>query len=267
MAICPKCGEQVSDQATFCPKCGASITNGVIPGGNYVTDNTPEQNNAPIIAALIAAPVIIFIIAVTLVYMSGTHTGIFAPKTTPTPIPTATPTVKPTPEPTEVPMPTPEVKVVYVTPQPTQAPPAKKSYDMPVTNPTYYTYTDSDYGFSCSYPSHFKNYNDGDPFTRHTSQTADGSARLVITGTPISSATVSSELNKYISNHPGSVTYKTSGSDYYALSINNGTTRYYKYCKFRNGDMCWFELIYPSEYESIYDNYVNDIYDSFTVHG
>ncbi len=273
MATCPKCGAQVSDQAVFCPKCGASITDGVIPEGNYIAgSNMQRKNNAPLIAALIAVPVIIFIIAVTLAFMYGTHTGIFAPKATPTPTPTAVPTAEPTPAPTDVPAPTPEVKVVYVTPQPpqppqpTQAPPVKKNYNAPVTNPTYYTYSDSDYGFSCAYPSHFKVYNDGGLVTRYTAQTADGSARIKIAGTPAGSATVSSELNNYISEHSGSVPYKTSGSDYYAVNVNNGVTRYYKYCKFKNGNMYWFEFIYPNEYENIYDGYINDIYNSFTIY-
>lgn len=271
MATCPKCGAPVSDQAVFCPKCGASITNGIIPDDNYVAGSgIQKKSNAPVIAALIAAPVIIFIIVVTLAFMYGTHTGIFAPKATPTPVPTAVPTAAPTAIPTSVPtavpVPTPEVKVVYVTPQPTQATAVQNNYDTPVTNPTYYTYRDNDYGFSCAYPSHFRVYDDGGQLTRYTAQSSDGSARIKITGTPIGSATVSSELNHYISEHPGSVPYKTSGSDYYAVNVNNGTTRYYKYCKFKNGNMYWFEFIYPNKYENIYDHYINDIYGSFTIY-
>lgn len=33
-----------------------------------------------------------------------------------------------------------------------------------------------------------------------------------------------------IQNHAGNVTYKTSGADYFAVTVNDGITEYYKYC-------------------------------------
>ena len=44
-----------------------------------------------------------------------------------------------------------------------------------------------------------------------------------------------------------------------------GITEYYKYCKFRNGNMYWFEFISPHAYHDIYDVYINDIYGTFKV--
>ena len=72
-------------------------------------------------------------------------------------------------------------------------------------------------------------------------------------------------MNFYIQNHAGNVTYKTSGADYFAVTVNDGITEYYKYCKFRNGNMYWFEFISPHAYHDIYDVYINDIYGTFKV--
>ena len=99
----------------------------------------------------------------------------------------------------------------------------------------------------------------------HTVQSSDGRARELIAAEPTRGATVSSSMNNFISRHPGTVTYRTSGNDYYAICIRDGATEYYKYCKFKNGNMYWFEFISPSAEHEIYDVYINDIYASMSV--
>lgn len=271
--ICPKCGGQVHDGAPFCPKCGAT-TKGVmssnsggqmppVQNGGYVNGSGGKGNNNMVIAAIIiAAAAVIFVLACIFGGMYVTESGPFKPSPTPSPTASPTPTPTPVPTPTPTPMQQPTPQVVYVT-QPPQTYNVQSSV---VSSPVYKTYSDSDYGFSCSYPSHFSVYNDGGQITRYTVQSSDGSARELIAATPIGSETVSSSLQSYINSHPGTISYKTSGSDYYAINIKNGATEYYKYCKFKNGNMYWFEFISPTAYHEIYDVYINDIYQSFSIY-
>ena len=273
--ICPRCGAQVRDGAPFCPKCGATMqgvaNTGVPFSGNMMTGapnsgmpNMPgggKKNNTPVILAIIISGAVIFLVTFVIMFMAFAEVGPFAPEPTPSPTPTPTPTVEPTP------VPQPTVQVVYIT-QPPQAPPqapAKTYTGGAIPNPSYKRYSSSEYGFSCNYPSHFSVYNDGGNITLYTVRSADGSARELIAATPVGNSTVSSSLNSYISSHPGNISYKTSGADYYAINIKNGATEYYKYCKFKNGNMYWFEFISPTAEHEIYDVYINDIYQSFNI--
>ena len=188
----------------------------------------------------------------------------FAPKATSTPMPTPMPL--PTATPTQMPEVTPQI--VYVTQEPQQAnvPPQQPRQDTGVVaHPSYTMYNSSAYGFKCSYPSHFVVYNDGKAETLYSVEAPDGSAREIIATKSAADTSVGNELNFYIQNHAGNVTYKTSGADYFAVTVNDGITEYYKYCKFRNGNMYWFEFISPHAYHDIYDVYINDIYGTFKV--
>ncbi len=269
--ICPKCGAQVSEGAPFCPKCGATMRGVMSSGGSQMPpvnnggyNGNNKGNNVVIIAAIITAAAVIFLLAGIFGSMYIMEVGPFEPEATATPVPTASPT--PTPTPTPVPaQPTPQIVYVTQPPQTVQQS-VSTSQSSVVSNPVYKTYSDSDYGFSCNYPSHFSVYNDGGQITRYTVQSQDGSARELIAATPIGSETVSSSLQSYINSHPGNISYKTSGSDYYAINIKNGATEYYKYCKFKNGNMYWFEFISPTAYHEVYDVYINDIYQSFNIY-
>lgn len=274
--ICPRCGAQVRDGAPFCPKCGATMQ-GVPNTGMPTTPLTPntgmpnmqggnpngnKKSNLPVILAIAISGAVIFLVTFTIMFMAFAEVGPFEPE--PTPTPTPVPTTAPTPIPQST------VQVVYVT-QPPQAPPPQQAQNVPITsgavaNPSYSRYSSSEYGFSCSYPTHFSVYDDGGLVTLYTVQAPDGSAREIIAATPIGGASVSSSLNSYISDHPGSISYKTSGADYYAVNIKNGATEYYKYCKFKNGNMYWFEFISPTAEHEIYDVYINDIYQSMSIY-
>lgn len=277
--ICPRCGAQMRDGAPFCPKCGATIQisgtgspmgganpvngNGMPPNGMPPNMGGGKKNNTPIILAVIGVGALIFAIVMITAFMAFAEVGPFKPDPTPTPVPTPTPTVEPTP------IPQPTAQVVYVTQPPQQQTVVVQVPQQPqtnaVSNPSYKRYSSSEYGYSINYPSHFSVYNDGGTTTLYTVQSSDGSARELIAATPTGGATVSSSLNSYISSHQGSVSYKTSGSDYYAVNIKNGAVEYYKYCKFKNGNMYWFEFISPTADHDIYDTYINDIYNSIQI--
>lgn len=242
-------------------------------GGGYVPPKEKKNVNLGVILGIVISSVIIFILAVVVVYMAWTGTGFFADKSEPSPTPAATvmPVASPTPMPTPSPVPT-EMPTLPPVVLPTQTPftgnnssSGSSSYTAAVANPKYTTFKSDAYGFSCSYPSHFQVYNDGGTLTLWTGCTSDGRAREIIVATPVGNETVNSSFNTYTSSHRGSITYQTKGSDYYAVCINDGTTEYYKYCKFKNGNMYWFEFISPHSEHAIYDIYINDIYNSMDI--
>lgn len=135
-----------------------------------------------------------------------------------------------------------------------------------ISNPTYRTYGDADYNFNCAYPSHFKVYNDSDKFVRYSLKAPDNTATLKICATGNGSGlTVQKVSDNFVSSYPGTVDYKDSGSDWCAIStIKNGQT-HYGYFKVESDKIRGFELHYNSTYTSVYDQYVNDIYNSLQL--
>lgn len=243
---CNNCGTKVPDDATFCPNCGNNmqsqkqlngIKNDFSKNTNGNKHSKKNNNNTALIVAIIVATLIVFISAGLIMFNVMSGSSPFAPKATSTPMP-----------------------------QQANVPPQQPRQDTGVVaHPSYTMYNSSAYGFKCSYPSHFVVYNDGKAETLYSVEAPDGSAREIIATKSAADTSVGNELNFYIQNHAGNVTYKTSGADYFAVTVNDGITEYYKYCKFRNGNMYWFEFISPHAYHDIYDVYINDIYGTFKV--
>ena len=270
---CNNCGAKLPDDAGFCPNCGNNVqsqnqlnniqsdfSKNTGTNGNKHSKKNNKNNTALIISVIVAA-LVVFISAGLIMFNIMSGSSPFAPKETPIPTMMPLPTTTPTPVPEVTP------QIIYVTTEPQQAnvPPQPPAQQSVVTSPTYTMYNSSAYGFKCSYPSHFTVYNDGKAETLYSVMAPDGSAREIIATRTASGTSVGNELDYYIQSHVGSVTYKTSGADYFAVNINDGSTEYYKYCKFRNGNMYWFEFISPHIYHDIYDVYINDIYATFKV--
>ena len=283
--ICNKCGAKINSDALFCPECGSAVTRqkkqrpeaqgernnysqeksihrsryGNERDEYYVSNHSSGGSKTPIIILCILAGIIVLLLTVIASYkLMGDHLGVSA-----TPIPSAT--ALPSPEPTSAPSPTPQV--IYVTPPPQQHsyqynPPAPPPHNPPSAG-GYRTYYSSKYGFSCKYPADFITYDDGTMSLYTVHSPVDGGYQK-INAAPINGNTVSSSKNDYISNHSGTITYQSSGSDYYAVNIRSGGTEYYKYCKFRNGNMYWFEFTYPVSQHDLYDIYINDVYNSIS---
>lgn len=149
-------------------------------------------------------------------------------------------------------------------PQKTQAPNNNnKAAIGPVNKPTYKTYYDSEYNFNCGYPSHFLIYTDSDPFVRFSAKAPDNSATLKICASDNEdNLSVSDVMYNFKSLYPGSVPYENSGNTWCATTIRQDTQSHYAFYRVESNVIKGFELHYSQNYNSIYDLYVNDIYDS-----
>ncbi len=135
-----------------------------------------------------------------------------------------------------------------------------------VSNPTYKTYNDTLYNFSCSYPAHFQVYTDSDKFVRYALKAPDNSATLKICATTNSSnLSVNTVMNNFKSSYPGTVDYENSGDTWCAISTIKDNQHHYGYFSIKNGMIRGFEMHYSQGNDSIYDNYVNDIYNSLKL--
>lgn len=263
--VCPRCGSPVSEGATFCPKCGAAMPVGgrqpnYMPNGGGRGNN--GGNNKSIIIIIIAVVVVlVFIIASISAFLLMDNA---LSKEEATPSPSSAPTAMPTP--TQPPVPT--AQIIYV-PQDNgggseKTPKAQIREEYQPSAGGYRTFYSDKYDFACDYPSHFTVYDDHGTLTLHTVQSPDGTGVEKIVATPNSGETVTSSFREYVSSHPGEITYQSSGDTYYAVNILSGGTEYYKYCKFANGNLYWFEFIYPHAQHDLYDIYINDVYASFS---
>ena len=132
-----------------------------------------------------------------------------------------------------------------------------------ISYPTYKTYTDPDYNFSCAYPAHFQLYNESDNFVRYSLKATDGTATLKICATKNNSGlSVKNVSDNFKSSYPGSIDYEASGGNWCAVRTLQGSTYHYGYFSLKNGMIRGFEMHFDENYFSIYDNYVNDIYNS-----
>lgn len=162
---------------------------------------------------------------------------------------------KPTPKPTAAPTKAPA-------PSPTQTSGGGTGESV-VSNPSYTTYKDKDFGFSCSYPKHFQAYNEINDFVRYSLKAPDNTATLKICAKK-NKANLSpkSVLDSFKASNPGTVDYENKGDNWCAVStIKNGEC-HYAYFKVTSGSIRGFELHYNTNYTKIYDKYVNDIYNS-----
>lgn len=136
-----------------------------------------------------------------------------------------------------------------------------------VTNPSYYTYSDSSYNFSCAYPSHFRLYNDSDSFVRYSLCAPDNSALLKICAAGNGSGRSPSAVAAgFKSSYPGSVEYEDSGSSWCAVRTRNSSGYHYCYFKLTDGMIRGFEFHSDSKYFNTYDMYINDIYGSLNFY-
>lgn len=132
-----------------------------------------------------------------------------------------------------------------------------------VKNTTYETYYSSQYSFSCAYPSNFTKTGNNDPFVLCSYKSPDASATLNICGTNnTSSLSVQTVLDNFKSSFPGAVDYQDSGSDWCVCRTCKNGTYHYGYFKLTDGKIRGFEFHFDGSNYSVYDSYINYIYNS-----
>lgn len=253
---CYNCGADLPDNAAFCGNCGAQQNMQNYENPYYGNHN--NNNNKPLLIILIVLSLIALLTAVILGTFIITDRKLNGAKETPSPVPSATASASPSP--TAAPTVTPQI--IYVTEAPGGRVPPPPAQPPAVQEAGYRTYYSSKYNFSCIYPASFSVYDDNGTLTLYTLKSSDGMGIEKIAAKPNQGETVNSELTAYKRAYGGTVTYESSGDNYFAVNIINGSMEYYKYCKFKNGNLYWFEFIYPHAQHDIYDIYVNDVYQS-----
>lgn len=132
-----------------------------------------------------------------------------------------------------------------------------------ISHPTYNTYTDSAYKFTCTYPDHFTEAHSDDPFVKVSYKAPDDTATLNICGTD-NNSNLSTETVQYNFklSYPGTIDYEKRGDDWCVCRTYKDGIYHYGYFKIKDGMIRGFELHFDGDYYTIYDGYVNDIYSS-----
>ena len=163
----------------------------------------------------------------------------------------------------------PEVKTEEVTAVETEngEDPDTETNEGVLSDPVYNTYSDIDYQFDCSYPSHFQEYTDKDAIARYSLKAPDDSARLKICAMNNDSGlTVYDIMYNFKSSYPGDVDYENNGNMWCAVSTIQNEECHYCFYFVEDTRIRGFEFHYDNKYHSIYDKYVNDIYDSLNFY-
>lgn len=294
---CGNCGQEVEPGSTFCGNCGQPV-NEINGEGQQNFEQQPtgtevyrqpkkpkkQRDGSPalyiiVIVLGIALAILIGLAAAWIVYHPdeeqdrGATQATVSPQATeavsasPSPSLTAEATISPTPQ---VITPSPAA-VRTMTPPPVVQPNAGQSGGYrqgasAVKNPSYRTYRDVDFSFSCNYPAHFIVYNDNDNTHRYTVAAEDGSAALII-GAVQGTTTGEEGISSFQQNYGGYIDYQTKGNDYYAVSLISGNECHYKYCKQSGGKQRWFEFHSSAEYSDTYSQYIDAIYKSMNFFG
>ncbi len=233
---CSKCGADIKKGQLFCPECGIKV----------------KGNGTKIIIILVVVLILMLLIVAGLLAVlfgddSGSSSGTVANN--------VQSTIAPTKKPTEKPIEAPTINPVVSTE-------TNSSSVVHERNPQYATYRNSKFDFSCKYPLNFHVVSSGENV--YEMENADGSARLSISVGYNYGETVSESKYYFDTGHNGAIEYSSSGDTFYAERINYNGTCYYRYYKSVGAVSYYFDLIYPSNYQDIYDKYVNDIYQSIT---
>ena len=126
-----------------------------------------------------------------------------------------------------------------------------------ISNPTYKTYNDTDYNFSCAYPSHFQVYNENDNFVRYSLKAPNNTATLKICATKnTSNLSVATVMDNFKTSYPGTVDYENSGDTWCVINTEKNGQSHYGYFSLKGGMIRGFEMHYAQANASIYDSYI-----------
>lgn len=256
---CVKCGAKLKNNAVYCHKCGRRV--GDTQSEKY-TDTQKGGGKAVIVLLVVLILLVLLGLAALGSYLFvGSQSSVIRDELS---APTAT--EQPPVVATIVPEEDTEDDIEETQKPKERAASGSNSDTKHVSNPEYKTYTDAEFKFSCSYPSHFEKYIDNTSTARYNLKTSDGEVTMRICAEKnTADLTIQQSLSVFKSKHGGIVEYTSSGESYYAVRINVGGVCYYKYLRLKNNTFYWFEFTYPEDAKDIYEDYIQHIYESFTV--
>ena len=130
----------------------------------------------------------------------------------------------------------------------------------------YSEYHNDEYAYKYNIPNSFgiEESHSNSHFAESRYTTPDGTAYIDMgakrNNTELSLQTV---LDGTIDSLGGSAEYETSGNDWFAIRVQKNGIVYYQKC-YVDEYIRYFEMVYPSEYSNIYDNYINEIESGFS---
>lgn len=283
---CKKCGKELAEGASFCPKCGyptnqdsgrtqyTEPTQPVYPREDIYEPAVPKSNMDSVLIGILVA--LIVVVAVLLIVFSMTILGKKDSRESKKEADTVVEqdTTQDLKEETENSVSTTQEASVTLTMQDTtqvvQQTTAATTQAVqetvqvgPISNPDWDVYKDPDYGFSIKYPSHFVLYNDEGTRNRYTLSAPDGTADLRIFSYEDPGLSPEELGREFENTWGGEREYFRTGKKYYAVRTAKDGVCYYEFGERSVGKgVTGFTLIYDKSYHSIYDDYVNIIYQS-----
>lgn len=256
---CVKCGAKLKNNAVYCHKCGKRVNN-----TQDTRDTVEEKSGNKVVIVLLVALILLVLLGLTALgsyLFMGNQSSVIRDELS---APTAT--QQPPVVATIVPIEDTEDDAEATQKPKERAMLGEDTDSEHVSNPEYKTYTDAEFKFSCSYPSHFEKYVDNTSTARCNFKTTGGEVTMRICAEKnTADLTIQQSLSVFKSKHGGIVEYTSSGESYYAVRINAGGVCYYKYLRLKNNTFYWFEFTYPEDARDIYEGYIQHIYESFTI--
>ncbi len=297
---CKKCGGNLAEGASFCPKCGypteqstskaqfdntqyTEPTQPIYPGGEIY--EPPVQRSSIdsvligiLVALIVVVAVLIIVFSMTILRKKDSEESkkeidtVMEQETTQDlqeEIQDSVPTIQENLTTAITQATTQEVQqTTQVTTQEVQQTTQATTQVMqeivgPISNPDWEVYKDPDYGFSIKYPSHFVLYNDEGTRNRYTLSAPDGTADLRIFSYEDQGLSPEELGREFENTWGGEREYFQTGKKYYAVRTAKDDVCYYEFGEKNVGrGVTGFTLIYDKSYHSIYDDYVNIIYQS-----
>lgn len=261
-SACPKCGKKLKPNAQFCGECGTVIDN---KKDKLVQNSKRKKKDKGLIALIVilAAVIIACISVVMILYLNNNSVDIVNPDIVNEVSIDDEDTLEEQTSEIQTPNPsskqdTDESKEETESISNTNS---QGNSSVVVDSRGYATYTNTAYSFKCKYPSWFRVESDTD--TLFTCTSADGLGGMNISCTDDYGNSVQESLNSYISSFAGTVDYKASGDDYFAVRIKQNSNYHYRYAKFKDGRIYIFSFVFPQAQFETYDDMINEIYADF----
>ena len=277
---CRKCGSEMSKNDAFCGVCGARNTEYRRTNGNNANRSRKTANAAPS-GGSDPKIYIIIIAAVALLFM-GIAAALFGyilyggAKPDEDSKATEAPVISQIPErPTQIAATHAPDSIKRDTKTPTPntgnngksgSSPGGNQVSGAVDNPSFRSYADNEYNFSCEYPAHFTAASNSSKFVRRSYKAPDNTATVNICATKNSTGLSAKKVqDNFKASFPGTVDYENIGSDWCVCRMYKDGMYHYGYFSLKNDMIRGFEMHFDGAYYKTYGTYVDYIYDSLIL--